>query len=401
MFHRRPGMTDSAANAALCRPQEGGRLRYIDALRGIAALLVLCLHVANSYHALSPETAAQGRWLNDVISEIDIGRVGVVVFFLISGFVIPFSIKPASGAPVAGFVIRRLFRIYPAYWLSVPLAAYVFFWSVGQPFGAGDFAVNMTLLQDIFGVQPAEGVYWTLLVEFGFYALCIVLLLTRSLFSARRIAILSAALALVHFFGMFMLWLGPPVLGVGTSFWLLNLSVMLWGTLYRFEHAGATRDRFASLVLRGLGIFYAFVLPIGATLAIRSLPNYTVSYALGFIVFIAGTRFLRIETHLTDWLGRISYSIYLFHAVILQPIYLWLMQQSVSSIWRTQHLAVYLVVNLLLTLAVATLIFRFVERPAIRLGHRLASRYEDRPSRAPVNTARQSAADIAAGTAPG
>src|SRR5690242_13049795 len=200
-------MSKFATNAAVIPAQDGVRLRYIDALRGIAALLVLWLHVANSYHTLSPETAAHGRWLNDVISEIDIGRIGVVVFFLISGFVIPFSIKPASAAPIAGFVIRRVFRIYPAYWLSVPLAAYVFFWSAGRPFGIGEFVVNLTLLQDIFGVQPAEGVYWTLLVELGFYALCIILLLTRSLFSARRIALLSAALALVHFFGMFMLWL--------------------------------------------------------------------------------------------------------------------------------------------------------------------------------------------------
>ena len=122
-------MTDSTASAAISAPIEGGRLRYIDALRGIAAVLVLWLHVANSYRAMSPQTEAHARWLNDFISQIDIGRIGVVVFFLISGFVIPFSIKPASAAPVAGFVIRRVFRIYPAYWLSVPLAAWVFYWT--------------------------------------------------------------------------------------------------------------------------------------------------------------------------------------------------------------------------------------------------------------------------------
>lgn len=394
-------MTDSATIAAASRPSDGGRLRYIDALRGIAALLVLWLHVSNSYHTLSPQTAAHAHWLSDFVSQIDIGRIGVVVFFLISGFVIPFSIKPASAAPVTGFVIRRLFRIYPAYWLSVPLAAYVFYWLMGQPFGVREFLVNLTLLQDIFGVPSAEGVYWTLLVEFGFYALCIALLLCRSLFSPRRVAILSATLALVHFFGMFMLWLGPPIISVGLAFWLVNLSVMLWGTLYRFDALGLANDRISWLVLRGLGIFYALILPVGATLVIRSLPNYTVSYAIAFVVFIVGTRFLRIETRLTDWLGRISYSIYLFHPIIYQPICLWLMQQPVDSIWRTQHLAVYLVANLVLTVIAASLVFRFVERPAIRFGHYLASRYENRASRAPVNVARQSGSDIAAETAPG
>jgi peptidoglycan/LPS O-acetylase OafA/YrhL len=393
-------MTDSTASAPNSIPLENGRLRYIDALRGIAALLVLWLHVANSYHTLSPQTAAHAHWLSDFVSQIDIGRVGVVVFFMISGFVIPFSIKPASGAPVTGFVIRRLFRIYPAYWLSVPLAAFVFYWLMGQPFGVREFLVNLTLLQDVFGVPSAEGVYWTLLVEFGFYALCIVLLLCRSLFSPRRIAILAATLALAHFFGMFMLWLGPPIISVGVAFWLVNLSVMLWGTLYRLEASGVANDRISWLVLRGLAIFYALILPVGATSVIRSLPNYTVSYAIAFVVFIAGTRFLRIETRLTDWLGRISYSIYLFHPIIYQPICLWLMQQPVDSIWRTQHLAVYLVTNLVLTIAAASLVFRFVERPAIKIGHRLAARYEQRraaaSSRAPANAANEITAGIAA-----
>jgi peptidoglycan/LPS O-acetylase OafA/YrhL len=361
-------------------PQSGsGRLRYIDALRGIAALLVLWLHVANSFRAVSPQTASHVRWLNDFITEIDIGRVGVVVFFLISGFVIPFSIRPGNGAPVGSFVIRRVFRIYPAYWLSVPLAAWVFFWYVGAPFSSGELLANLTLLQSLFGVRHAEGVYWTLVVELAFYALCIALLLTRSLYSARRIALLAAALAIMHVFAAFMLWLKHPVVDVAASFWPLNLSVMLWGALYRLD--ATSTDRFASAMLRLLAAFYVLVLPIGAALATHAPQAYAISYALAVVVFVLGTRVVRIETRLTDWLGRISYSIYLFHPIVFQPIYLWLMQQPGDSPWRTQHLAVYLVANLVLTLIAASLVFRFVERPAIRLGHRLATRYEQRASR--------------------
>ena len=362
------------------RPEPGSdRLRYIDALRGIAALLVLWLHVANSFRAVSPQTASNVRWLNDFITEIDIGRLGVVVFFLISGFVIPFSIRSGSGAPIGSFVIRRALRIYPAYWLSVPLAAWVFFWYVGAPFSGRELFANFTLLQSLFGVRHAEGVYWTLVVEIAFYALCIGLLLMRSLYSARRIAILCAALASMHVFAAFMLWLEHPVMDVAAWFWPLNLSVMLWGALYRME--STSNDRFASAMLRLLAAFYVLVLPIGAALATHALQSYTISYALAVVVFVLGTRVVRIETRLTDWLGRISYSIYLFHPIVFQPIYLWLMLQPVDSSWRTQHLAVYLVANLVLTLIAASLVFRFVEQPAIRLGHRLATRYEQNASR--------------------
>lgn len=350
------------------------RLRYIDALRGIAALLVLWLHVANGYHALSPATATHGAWINDFAASIDIGRIGVVVFFLISGYVVPFSIHAGSAAPVQGFAIRRFFRVFPAYWLSVPLAAFAFFWVAGLPFSAGELAVNLTLLQDVVGVRPAEGVYWTLLVELVFYALCIALLLGRSLFSARRIAIVAASLALLHVFLMFMHWLGKPVASIALAFWPLNLSLMFFGALYRMQ--ATARDRLAARILPALAVFYALALPLGATLAAHKLPTYTVAYALGFVVFVAGTTFVRIETRLTDWLGRISYSVYLLHPVVAELLYRALMRQPVESAWRTQHLAVYLVAVALLTLGAAAFVFRFVEAPAIRLGHRLAAKRE-------------------------
>ena len=334
---------------------------------------MLWLHVVNGYHALSPATAAQGRWLDELFASIDIGRIGVVVFFLISGFVVPFSIHADSAAPVRGFAIRRFFRIFPAYWLSVPLAAFAFFWIQGSPFSARELLVNLTLLQDVVGVRPAEGVYWTLLVELVFYALCIALLLGRSLFSPRRLAIIAASLALLHVVAMFMYWLGKPVASVSLAFWPLNLSLMFCGALYRLQ-ATAARDRITSTILPALAVFYVLALPLGAALAVHKVPTYTIAYALGFVVFVAGTRFVRIETQLTDWLGRISYSVYLLHPVVAELIYVGLLRQPVESIWRTQHLAVYLAVVTLLTLGVAALAYRFVEAPAIRLGHRLASR---------------------------
>jgi hypothetical protein len=140
------------------------RLQHIDALRAIAALLVLCTHVTETFYTLSPQTTST-RWLFDVSHNWDFGRMGVVAFFFISGFVIPFSTRP--GLPGAGwdFAIRRLFRIYPAYWLSVPAGVFACYWLWGIPFTATDFLVNLTLMQDLVGVRSAIGLYWTLLVE--------------------------------------------------------------------------------------------------------------------------------------------------------------------------------------------------------------------------------------------
>ena len=96
-------MTDT-----LPAPLSSDRLRYIDALRAIAALLVVWLHAASTFAMTSPETAATGRWFTAIPGYIDVGHIGVVVFFLISGFVIPFSILPDRAAPVGSFAIKRI-----------------------------------------------------------------------------------------------------------------------------------------------------------------------------------------------------------------------------------------------------------------------------------------------------
>ena len=127
-----------------------GRLRYIDALRAIAALMVVWLHVTESF-AAAGGPALGGRALAEAAWTLDLGRIGVVVFFLISGFVIPPSLDTSRPAPFAGFAVKRLLRIYPAYWVSIPLSAFAAWWLWGRPFGATELLVNATLLQDLLG----------------------------------------------------------------------------------------------------------------------------------------------------------------------------------------------------------------------------------------------------------
>ena len=121
---------------------------------------------------------------------------------------------------------------------------------------------------------------------------------------------------------------------------------------------------------------------IGARLAAALLANgpknnEPATYALGFVIFLAGTRVVRIETRLTDWLGRISYSIYLFHVIVFLAIEWWLLRrQPAGSIWRTQHIGIYTLLGLASTLAVASIVYRCVEKPGMRLGHRLAERWQ-------------------------
>ncbi|HEY6942111.1 acyltransferase [Dokdonella sp.] len=359
------------------------RLRHIDALRGIAALLVLWRHVADAYVGLGP--GVSGRWLAGIADSIDVGRIGVVAFFLISGYVIPFSIRPERTAPVGTFLIKRFFRIYPAYWLSIPLGAFATCWLWGRPFGVREFLVNLTLLQDFFGVTAAEGLYWTLLVEWAFYLLCVVLLLCGSLGRPRHLLALSIMFTLAYSVEMFVRWsTGASLIGSKAAFAFLNLSLMLVGTLYRMvvDQASSAGGRLRT-ALSGLLLWHLLALPLGATWAIGFEGNATIPYAIGLTLFLLGTSVVRIRSTLTDRLGRISYSIYLFHPVVFMVLLWCLLRLPVESALRSQHLAVYLLVNALLTVVLAAFVHRWVERPGMELGRRCARAWSRLRLRAP------------------
>ncbi len=92
------------------------RYAHIDALRAVHVLLVIWMHTSEVFVPVALPSL-QGR-LHDVAYSFDFGRIGVVVFFIISGFVIPASLRGPRGEDCRQFLIRRLFRLYPLCWLS-------------------------------------------------------------------------------------------------------------------------------------------------------------------------------------------------------------------------------------------------------------------------------------------
>lgn len=361
----------SPGTAAAASAAAAGRLRHIDSLRAIAALLVLYMHVAESFYRLSPETEGS-RWLYDFAFLIDAGRIGVIAFFMISGFVIPFSARPERPAAGWDFAIKRLFRIYPAYWLSVFAGAFACYWLWDRPFGLREILVNLTLLQNLFGVPSAQGLYWTLIVELAFYAICLAFLLSGNIRNDRSIAFFAAGSASVVLLWLIATASGTALFGFDVIQWFVHLSVMATGTLFRAWYDGGLRDRVSRALLWALLAFYLAGFPLIATL-FADLPwRYTVPYAMGVLLFVLGSVVVRISHPVMAWLGQISYSIYLFHAVVFYPLLWMLLQLPVEAWWRTRHLGFYLALNTVLTVLVASLVYRFVERPAIEYGKRVA-----------------------------
>jgi peptidoglycan/LPS O-acetylase OafA/YrhL len=98
----------------MSRPEDS-RLAFVDSLRLFAAMLVVFQHLAERHRTPAVST----------LVEFGPGVMGMVLFFLVSGYVIPFSVR--SGLDVRAFLIRRLCRIYPLFLAAIMLVAFCAF----------------------------------------------------------------------------------------------------------------------------------------------------------------------------------------------------------------------------------------------------------------------------------
>jgi peptidoglycan/LPS O-acetylase OafA/YrhL len=411
------------------------RLAWLDALRGYAALVVVCFH-------LSPQVIGLDRHL-EVMRRIDLGKYGVLLFFLVSGYVIPMSLERHGS--LRRFWIGRLCRIYPAYLAAIALFAVVcaagwLRWpqSVRAETVTGVLA-HATMLPELLGQRGALRVFWTLSYEMTFYlivsglfawrlhrlsawwaaglALTALLLgpalpddLLGATFAARRataavlvalvalsvVAYLRNRLVLAAGAAGIALVLLPALNGHATddstviASWqgMLLLSVMFAGTVvYRAQHGQISRPAAAaSLTVVALGVIGAHWTHLGSAAALRVWLANVGAVAVTFTIAYAMRR-RRIPAALTG-LGQISYSLYLLHVIVL-----FLLPRLVPNL-GTRPVEIRALVGLAYLAAVlglAWLAYRMVELPGQALGRRLTAGRTPRPARIPEFAAQRAA----------
>ncbi len=108
------------------------------------------------------------------------GYLGVELFFMISGFVI---LMTASRGSLRDFVVSRISRLYPAFWVCCTITFLVTL-VIGAPYFSASlpqYLANMTMLSEPAGISWMDGAYWSLFVEIKFYCLVAVVLALRKL----------------------------------------------------------------------------------------------------------------------------------------------------------------------------------------------------------------------------
>lgn len=351
-----------------------GRLTTLDGLRGALALSVLISHIAWDY-----EHQATGQWL-DVPSNFydQMGVMPVTLFFFITGYLFWSKLLRDGNLNTLHFYRDRIARLGPAYWttflgfLCLVLIASRFQLRVSlgvflaQCFG---WATFLGAGHDINAVHESRwwfGQAWTLRLEWMFY-----LTLPLLVWFARkrgRIVMLLVAGALsiaimspIGFSGLFDFIWKTAVNFLGFLTGTFSIGMLTAVIKLQPKWTALARSKAATLVSAALMGITAFWIP----------PHYgvleSVMLAVPFFCVVHGNDwFGALRSVPMRFAGRISYSIYLMHTVVMQFSYLGLthllgrelngMTTFCLVSWCTGALSIF----------VAAVSWQYLERPFMR-----------------------------------
>ena len=344
------------------------RLANIDGLRGIAALLVLTQHLCERYASLTPNADGTAHLLEHVLlSFVDLGKVAVVAFFAISGFVVPFSFTAETGG--TGFIVSRFFRLYPAYWLSLILAAVLLPIVSGVTLPLSRILVNFTMLQGALHVGDVLPVYWTLFIELIFYCLCFALYKAGRLYSPVTLFLLFCALLALSLAASDLRAHGHQQFPVAMP---LYLAVMLLGTMVRLAQLEASHS--ARRLLPAMFLLLVPAIPGAWLTAYTHLSHRETPIAdiVGFYgalaLFMWCVKRNAFCGRLPVYVGSVSYAIYLFHPLALDTA-----SFVAARVPGPFGGPLLIVLTLAPTLAIAHFTFVTLEKPMVRLGRKVAA----------------------------
>lgn len=339
--------------------------QFIDALRGIAALWVVLYHTGPD-ERLTELTNLLPDWL--VVVTFKWGGLGVAIFFVLSGFVIAHSLREAKIdlAFFRRFTLRRFTRLSPPYYIAIVVAlGFAFmassakgepFEPMGEPMSFQRLLAHLFYVQGIFGLENIDDIYWTLCLEVQFYLVfCVLLALAQWLnFSAnlrfsRVVVFVPAAIVAALFpMGLFEDNARPVIF------------LPLWyGFLLGVFAYWSWRDKLKPI------FFYSYS-GLLLTVGVIKSSNFLVTCVIVAILLLEVGRANRMQVWLNwrwlQFLGRISYSLYLTHVPILGAVFFLGYKLLNRSVWSE---LLCLSLGIVMCVVFAAIMWQLVEKPSI------------------------------------
>ena len=361
----------------------------LESLRGLAIALVFVFHADRAL--LFPVRTRDGAVSPLPLLYVWEGHTGVTLFFVLSAFLLslPFLDEAYGGRPVSRrqFYQRRALRILPAYWVAVVVATILTSHALGDLWRGLPYLAFLESKPNLpTRMPPFSDVWWSLATEVQFYVLLPLIALafgrswrvTLALLAGYAVAYLAVATGLV--LPGLEPWLrAQSVVGRGPLF----LCGILAAWFYR-RHGDAVRARLAAsrplanggadLMLAVVFVALAFLLrwenrsgffPIEESQwYVWHVPEGALWTAVVLLLLLAPLRLKAVLSNpVLAWLGVLSYSIYLLH----QPLFVYGIRVArhlaPGMTGWTATAALWFGVMTALCVGLASLTYRFIERP--------------------------------------
>ena len=369
-------------------------IKALDAVRGIASLVVALSHSLLVYlEAGNPSARTRS-----LLKLIEVGHPAVILFFVLSGFVLYLSYTNRMGDTYLSYLTRRAFRLYPAVFVAILAAAFLHWlvpggrWvSLLGPWAQYNWDYDVTPLliirnMSLIGLSRSDiylnSVCWSLVLEVRFSLL---LILAVALCRKTKMGLLVVAVAcfavgylLTRLEIKHSSLVGSALVPVAST--LLFLPAFLLGVLTSDIMIKRSGERLWP-TSPGLRVaIVVFALLIGRVLNQDLI--WTIAFAFVVFVVCLGEP---LRTALCRrpllWLGKVSYSLYLVHLPILMALAFWLAPAV--------GIMVPILLAPVLSLMAAELMYNHIEKPGMAYGKLVADAISARrraspsPSKAP------------------
>ncbi len=376
------------------------RFGLIDGLRGCAALAVVIHHIIwfSPWDSFGSETATEwvyslGYW----------GKCGVPVFFVISGFVIAHSLRKALVTPsfVLNFFVRRSMRLDPPYWCAIATVLLINLTclqlsSIEAPSGLptlGQLVAHVFYLQNILGYENISVGFWTLCIEIQFYMLFVIMLGAAQYLSKRHVRFVqldaqspneASAKALIAVFAPIMF----ASLFTFTYFEQLDDWFLRYYCLFCLGAClSATHNKMLPKSIAWIALAL-FAIRIG----IEYQRGVFSALLVGLLITLAEHRNTLnswLMSRTWQYLGRISYSLYLIHYPVAHLV------MHLGKRYTGNDLTMifaWMLMSIVASIAAAEALYRLVEAPSLALAQAFGRRTSLRKS-APIESCRPAAVD--------
>lgn len=349
-------------------------LYSLQYLRGIAALLVVLYHARGELNNIYAQSN-----LGNIL--FNYGYIGVDLFFMISGFVIMLSTEKDSS--VRSFIVKRFFRLYPVYFICLVSCALIFTKPIDINYLKALFFINLNFEKSApwFGYSVISTA-WTLTYEIIFYIIfsfAMSISWKNRFYISTAIIIASVSILGILYNGEINLS-GYSTLNDPSAPWVLKLFAspmllefvagMVIYQIYNYAKIHSFKKISAPLLFISVFAFIFFYMSgYNGGHGLLNCGVYAFMLLLSLSIFET-TREIKLNKVL-DWMGNVSYSLYLVHTIVITV----LLKKYLPVPFYNPKLGfsnVLLIVGV--SFAISHILFHIVEEPSRKVARHLAPR---------------------------